>query len=158
MPREEKPLEIKRFRAFMEGYVDFLEEMAAGEAEKYAAILSFDPKRMDKVVARQQAMNMRLGQLEEQREKEQKAAGIAALTFQEIIDRLQGPEKQSFEEIASRFYRAVREIKYFNEKSMSFVQDGLKAAGAAQETPKAPYDHSGKSGDTSGASIFEAQI
>lgn len=142
----------------MEGYVSFLEEMAAGEQDKYAAILSYDPKRMDKVVARQQAMNMRLAQLEEQREKEQEAAGIAALSFQEIIDRLQGQEKQSFEELANRFYKAVREIKYFNEKSMSFVRDGLKAAGAAQETPKAPYDHSGKSGDRAGASIFEAQI
>lgn len=151
-------MEIKRFRAFMEGYVDFLEEMAAGESEKYAAILSYDPKRMDKVVARQQAMNMRLTQLEEQREKEQEEAGIAALTFQEIIDQLEGSQKQDFEEIAGRFYRAVREIKYFNEKSMSFVREGLKAAGAAQEGPKAPYDHSGKSGGTSGASLFEAQI
>ena len=57
-------MQITKFRAFMEGYVSFLEEMAAGEQEKYAAILSYDPKRMDKVVSRQQAINMRLTQLE----------------------------------------------------------------------------------------------
>lgn len=151
-------MEIKRFRSFMEGYVSFLEEMAAGEADKYAAILSYDPKRMDKVVARQQAMNMRLSQLEEQREKEQEAAGIAALSFQEIIDRLEGEEKTEFEGIADRFYKAVREIKYFNEKSMSFVQDGLKMAGA-MEAPKAPYDHSGKaSQESGGVSLLDSQI
>ena len=81
-------MQITKFRAFMEGYVSFLEEMAAGEQEKYAAILSYDPKRMDKVVSRQQAMNMRLTQLEEQREKEQEEAGIAGLTFQQIQDRI----------------------------------------------------------------------
>lgn len=152
-------MEIKRFRTFMGVYVDFLEEMAAGEQDKYAAILSYDPKRMDKVVARQQAMNMRLAQLEEQREREQEEAGIAALSFQEIIDRLQGREKEDFEALAGRFYKAVREIKYFNEKSMAFVQDGLKMVGANAETPKAPYTHSGKSGpDVSGSSLFEAQI
>lgn len=152
-------MEIKRFQTFMEGYVAFLEEMAAGEADKYAAILSYDPKRMDKVVARQQAMNMRLTQLEEQREKEQAAAGIADLSFQEIIDRLEGKPREAFESIADRFYKAVREIKYFNEKSMSFVQDGLKMMGAGQETPKAPYNHSGKSdSDGAGISLFEAQI
>lgn len=151
-------MEIKRFQAFMESYVAFLEEMAAGEADKYAAILSYDPKRMDKVVARQQAMNMRLTQLEEQREKEQEAAGIAALTFQEITDQLDGRDKETFQGISDRFYKAVREIKYYNEKSMSFVQDGLKMMGNG-ETPKAPYDHSGRSGpDASGSSLFEAQI
>ena len=85
-------MQITKFRAFMEGYVSFLEEMAAGEQEKYAAILSYDPKRMDKVVSRQQAMNMRLTQLEEQREKEQEEAGIAGLTFQQIQDRLEGAD------------------------------------------------------------------
>lgn len=144
----------------MEGYVDFLEEMAAGEEEKYAAILSYDPKRMDKVVARQQAMNMQLTQLEEQREKEQQKAGIEALTFQEIIDRLEGEEKAAFAAIADRFQKAVREIKYFNEKSMTFVQDGLKMMGGDKEIPKAPYTHSGKANPDAapGLSLFEAKI
>lgn len=152
-------MEIKRFQTFMEGYVQFLEEMAAGEADKYAAILSYDPKRMDKVVARQQAMNMRLGQLEEQREKEQEAAGIGGLSFQQIIDRLEGKPKEDFQQLADRFFKAVREIKYFNEKSMSFVQDGLKMMGADQQAPKAPYNHSGKSDPNgSGVSLFDSQI
>ena len=152
------PVEIKRFQTFMEGYLDFLEEMAAGEAEKYAAVLSYDPRRMDKVVARQQAMNMRLSQLEEQREKEQEEAGISALSFQEIIDRLQGEQKESFRKMADRFYKAVQEIKYYNERSMDFVQDNLKMVGAKQETPKAPYKHDGRSGQDGGLSLFEKQI
>ena len=153
-------MQITKFRAFMEGYVSFLEEMAAGEQEKYAAILSYDPKRMDKVVSRQQAMNMRLTQLEEQREKEQEAAGIAGLTFQQIQDRLEGAEKEGFESLARRFQKAVDEIKYFNERSMTFVQDGMKMLGMDKETPKTPYTHSGKAGGEGlqGSSLFEAKV
>lgn len=42
------------------------------EKEKYAALVSYDPKRTDKVVAEQQAANMRLAQLEERREEAQR--------------------------------------------------------------------------------------
>ena len=81
-------MDAKRFSAFLGGYVDFLEEMAAGESEKYSALISYNPKRVDKMVSRQQAMNMRLTQLEEQREKEQEAAGFGGLTFSQILARL----------------------------------------------------------------------
>ena len=80
--------DIEKFSAFMEGYVAFLEEMAQGEGEKYAALLSYEAKRVDRVVSRQQAMNMRLSQLEEQREREQEEAGLGGLSFQEILARL----------------------------------------------------------------------
>lgn len=153
-------MQITKFRTFLEGYVNFLEEMAAGEQEKYSAILSYDPKQMDKVVSRQQAMNMRLNQLEEQREKEQEEAGIAALTFQEILDRLEGEEKEAFGQLFRRFQKAVEEVRYFNEKSMTFVQDGIKMLGVEKETPKAPYTHSGKANPESiqGTSLFEAKV
>lgn len=48
------------FRNLMEEYTVFLEEMVEREKEKYAALVSYDPKRTDKAVAEQQAFNMRL--------------------------------------------------------------------------------------------------
>lgn len=57
------------FRNLMEEYTVFLEEMVEREKEKYAALVSYDPKRTDKAVAEQQAFNMRLAQLEERREE-----------------------------------------------------------------------------------------
>ena len=53
-------MQYEKFHEFLKGYVDFLEEMAKGEGEKYSAMLSYDHKQMDKIVSRQQAMNMRL--------------------------------------------------------------------------------------------------
>ena len=86
----------EQYRIFMESYVRFMEEMAEGESKKYAAMLSYDPKRIDHAVSRQQAMNMRLGQMEEQRELEQKRAGLEGLTFQQILARLEPEEREVF--------------------------------------------------------------
>ena len=152
-------MDAKKFSAFLEGYVAFLEELAQGESEKYAALLSYDPKRTDKLVSRQQAMNMRLGQLEEQREREQKDAGFEGLTFSQILARLDKADQGELPEQFKRFGRAVDEIKYFNEKSIAFVKEGMKLMGMPEEGPPvAPYTHSGKQRPESGASLFEARI
>lgn len=151
--------DISKFSAFMEGYVTFLEEMAAGESEKYAAMISYDAKRMDKVVSRQQAMNMRLTQLEEQREREQAEAGLEGMTFQQILDELDREEQGPLPELFPRFFKAVEEIKYFNGKSIAFAKEGLHQLGMNGE-PAAPYTHTGKARPESvrGASLFEAKI
>lgn len=152
-------MSIAKFSAFMEGYVDFLEEMAQGEGEKYAALLSYDHKRVDKVVSRQQAMNMRLTQLEEQREREQEEAGLGGLTFQEILARLDKSQQGKLPELFPRFTRAVGEIKYFNGKSMAFAKEGLQMTGMT-ESPAPPYTPAGKTRPegAQGVSLFEAKI
>lgn len=67
------------FRNLMEEYTVFLEEMVEREKEKYAALVSYDPKRTDKAVAEQQAFNMRLAQLEERREETPAPCGLGRL-------------------------------------------------------------------------------
>ena len=147
--------DIEKFSAFMEGYVAFLEEMAQGEGEKYAALLSYEAKR----VSRQQAMNMRLSQLEEQREREQEEAGLGGLSFQEILARLDKTEQGRLPELFPRFSRAVEEIKYFNGKSMAFAKEGLQMTGM-KDGPAAPYTPAGRirPEGAQGASLFEAKI
>ena len=153
-------MDAKRFAGFLTGYVDFLEEMAQGEGEKYSALLSYDPKRVDRLVSRQQAMNMRLTQMEEQREKEQAACGFEGLVFSEILAKVPKEERGELPDLFRRFGRAVDEIKYFNEKSISFVKEGMKMMGLDEEsTPVAPYTHSGRQRpEGSGGSLFEANI
>jgi len=152
-------MDTKRFSAFLEGYVKFLEEMAEGEREKYSSLISYDPKRIDRVVSRQQAMNMQLNQLEEQREKEQEAAGLGELSFAEILDRVDPRDQGDLPELFRRFGRAVDEIKYFNEKSISFVREGMKLMGMREESvPVAPYTHNGHQRPEGGLSLFEAKV
>ena len=148
------------FRALMEEYIAFLEESVGREKEKYAALVSYDPKRTDKVVAEQQAANMRLAQLEERREETQRQAGWEGLTFRQILERTDGAEKDTLTGLFERFENAVKEIRFYNSRSLSFANDGLRilgAAGVGQQT--GTYDAAGRQRDgVKGASLFETEV
>ena len=152
-------MQMDHFRTFMEGYVSFLEEMAAGESEKYAALISYDAKRIDRIVTGQQAMNMRLSHFEEQREQEQEALGFAGLAFAEILDRLEPPQREPMQELFRRFEMAIYDIKYYNSKSLSFAKEGMQMLGITEGT-KAPYTPKGRQspGAAQSASLFEAKV
>lgn len=122
-------------------------------------ILSYDAKRIDRANSNQQALNMRLAKMEEQREAEQEKAGFAGQTFQEILGKLEGSEQSEFAQLFQRFARAVSDIKYFNAKSMSFAQGGLQILGVVEDDALAgSYGADGKRSEgTSGASLFEKQ-
>lgn len=149
-------VQTERFRLFLEGYVDFLEEMAASESDKYAAIISYNAKRLDQVVAMQQAQNMRLTQLEEQREAQQEAAGLGGLTFAEILEKLPPTERPALQEMFRRFEAAIEQIKFYNAKSVAFAEEGMRLLGL-QKQPEAPYAPDGKKRQE-GTSLFETQI
>ena len=148
------------FRTLMEEYIAFLEESVEREKEKYAALVSYDPKRTDKVVAEQQAANMRLAQLEARREEAQRQAGWEGLTFRQILERTDGAEKDTLTGLFERFENAVNEIRFYNSRSLSFANDGLRrlgAAGVGQQT--GTYDAAGRQRDgVKGASLFETEV
>ena len=148
------------FRTLMEEYIAFLEESVEREKEKYAALVSYDPKRTDKVVAEQQAANMRLAQLEERREEAQRQTGWEGLTFRQILERTDGAEKDTLTGLFERFENAVNEIRFYNSRSLSFANDGLRilgAAGVGQQT--GTYDAAGRQRDgVKGASLFETEV
>ena len=148
------------FRTLMEEYIAFLEESVEREKEKYAALVSYDPKRTDKVVAEQQAANMRLAQLEERREEAQRQAGWEGLTFRENLERTDGAEKDTLTGLFERFENTVNEIRFYNSRSLSFANDGLRilgAAGVGQQT--GTYDAAGRQRDgVKGASLFETEV
>ena len=148
------------FRNLMEEYTVFLEEMVEREKEKYAALVSYDPKRTDKAVAEQQAFNMRLAQLEERREETQRRAGWEGCTFREIIDRAEGAEKEALADLFARFENAINEIRYYNSRSLSFANEGLRILGAAGVGQKAgTYDAAGRQSDgVKGASLVETEV
>ncbi len=152
-------MQLDTYRAFLEDYTRFLEKMAGDEKEKYAAILSYDVKRINRVVSNQQALNMHLAKMEQQREEEQSKAGLEGLNFQQIIERLEGQQREDFDKLFRRFEQALYDIKYFNGKSMSFAQEGLQMLGVDEETVAAPYDASGRQREgTQNVPFFETKI
>ncbi|MDK2812946.1 MAG: hypothetical protein PWQ08_201 [Clostridiales bacterium] len=146
------------FCEFMQQYVEFLEEAAAGEDEKYASLLSYDAKRVNHAIANQQAVNMRLARMEAQREEEQRSAGLEGLTFAQILDEVQGEEHELLAALFVRFRKAVDDIKYFNAKSVAFAREGLRIT-HANEQGNSAYEASGhKSKTPYGTSMFETEV
>ena len=146
------------FCTFMQQYVDFLEQAAAGEDEKYAALLSYDAKRMDRAIAGQQAVNMRLARMEAQREEEQRSAGVEGLTFSQMLEEAQGEEHELLAALFVRFRKAVDDIKFFNAKSIAFAREGLRIT-HANEQGNSAYEASGhKSKTPYGTSMFETEV
>lgn len=154
-------MQTEHFQKFMESYAAFLEELAGAEGEKYAAMVSYDARRVDKVVTTQQAANRQLEQLEKQREEEQAAAGFAGMTFHEILAAVPAEEREGLQAVLTRFEKALLQVKYFNARSTSFAKEGLQMLGLAGQKPVAPYTADGKNhteGSIPSASLFETQI
>lgn len=150
----------REFLVLMEEYTVFLEEMVEREKEKYAALVSYDPKRADKAVAEQQASNMRLAQLEGRREETQRLAGWEGLTFRQILDQTEDSEKDRLAGLFERFENSVNEIRYYNSRALSFANDGLRILGSAGAGKQlGTYDAGGHQRDgAKGASLFETEV
>ncbi len=152
-------MQLDSYRTFLEGYVQFLEKAAEDEAEKYGAMVSYDAKKMNRAVSGQQAVNMQLEKLEQQREEEQRKAGFEGLTFFEILERLNDEDRAEFAQLFTRFGKAVYEIKFLNGKAMRFAQEGLQTLGKQEKQVASPYTASGKQKDgAAGVPFFETQI
>ena len=151
----------REFCAVMEEYTAFLEEAAEREKEKYAALVSYDPKRTDKVVAEQQAANMRLAQLEERRVKAQEAAGWGEMTFRQILEQADDTDRKQLEGLFERFEKAVNDVKYYNGRAIAFANDGLRILGKAGVGQQAAgtYDAAGRQRDENkSVSLFETEV
>ena len=152
-------LQFERYRKFLTEYVQFIEELAKGESEQYAALISYDHKRIDRAVSSQQAMNMRLSKMELQRELEQEKAGFSGLSLQQILERAQGTEEQAYAALLKRLEQAIDQLRYYNGKCVSFAQDGLQILGVEGALPAAPYGSDGRRPDAAqGTSLFETKI
>lgn len=116
---------VAQFYQFMQGYADFMDEMAISEDKKYQALISGEAARLDKAIAELQANIMRLNKLEEQRETIQAESGFGGLLFREIIDKLESGDRSAFMALFERISRTVALIQNSNQKSMSFAELSL---------------------------------
>ena len=143
----------------MKSYADFLEKAAENEKEKYASLLSYERTRTEKVVSEQQVMNMKLNELEEKRIAIQNDMGCKDLTSGQIADALDEEDKENLKSIMSRFENSINTIKYFNRKSLLFVNEGLGMLNAGIEKQSITYGSDGRRPEDSMRSpLFEKEI
>lgn len=153
---------VERFHEFMEEYTSFMSEMVSQEDKKYSALVSGDLEQIDKTIAQQQAMLMKLEKLEEQRIEKQALLGWNGLTFQQILDKLGDDWAPRFGRIFGEIGRLTEQIKYSNEKSMSLAKMNLRINDMISsddiKESYGPDSKPGKKDEDSSGSVFETKI
>ena len=154
-----------RFYQFMVSYAEFMSEMSEQENRKYKALISNDLKQMDKTIAEQQAMLMKLEKMEGQRLDLQRETGWEGLKFREILDRLKGEDQRSFRKLFEQISRLLEQIQTGNEKSISFAKMSLQVSSLlnTDENPEIQQNYTAQKGkpaeeEDAAGSVFETTI
>lgn len=113
------------YRAFLETYASFLEEMGAQAQERYGALVSFNGERMTKAMSGLQSHIMQLKNMEAKRIELQERAGYGGLTFSELVERRPAEEREALRMLLRRIEMAVGNVKFLNERSLDFAREGL---------------------------------
>lgn len=113
------------FEFFME-YSAFLEEMESVQKEKLESVLSDDLSRMERSIKSQQAYAMRLENIENRRIRLQKEAGLADMTFSQLVEQAEPERRNELRVLFGRAQNALSNIKHLNEKALSITREKLR--------------------------------
>ena len=116
---------FEEYRAFLEHYASFLEEMSAQAQAMHGALASFSGEQLTKAMSGMQSHIMQLKNLEARRVELQRAVGYDGQTFAQMIARRPEEEQAALKTLCRRIEMSVENIRYFNEKSQAFAKEGL---------------------------------
>ncbi|MBD5095353.1 MAG: flagellar protein FlgN [Subdoligranulum sp.] len=153
---------FEEYRAFLEHYASFLEEMSAQSQGLHGALASFNGEQLTKAMSGVQSHIMQLKNLEARRVELQREAGYDGLTFAQMIGQRPEAERPALKALCRRIEMCVENIRYFNEKSQAFAKEGLASVqGSGQVTQGgnlyAPPVHGKDKRLTDAPAAFEAK-
>lgn len=152
---------LKEYADFLNGYATFLESMAQDQKDRYSALISFDAESLSHAMAGLQSGVMQLEQMEQRRMELQRKAGFGEATFADILRELAEEDRPVMETLFRRTRIAVWDIKFLNEKALSFAQEGISSIHTERIDPQnnlyAPPAKGGAKRGAGTATVFEAQ-
>lgn len=152
---------LKEYADFLNGYATFLESMAQDQKDRYSALISFDAESLSHAMAGLQSGVMQLEQMEQRRMELQRRAGFGEATFADILRELAEEDRPVMEALFRRTRIAVWDIKFLNEKALSFAQEGINSIHTERIDPQnnlyAPPAKGGAKRGAGTATVFEAQ-
>lgn len=152
---------LKEYADFLDGYATFLESMAQDQKDRYSALISFDAESLSHAMAGLQSGVMQLEQMEQRRIELQHRAGFGDASFADILRTLGEEDRPVMEALFRRTRIAVWDIKFLNEKALSFAQEGVNSIRTERIDPQTNlYAPPAKGGAKRGADapvVFEAQ-
>lgn len=155
-------LPFEEYRAFLEHYASFLEEMSAQAQRLHGALASFNGDQLTKAMSGMQSHIMQLKNLEARRGEMQRGAGYDGLTFAQMIAQRPEEEQAALKTLCRRIEMSVENIRYANEKSQAFAREGLASVQVAGQVTEAknlyaPPVHGKDKRVTDAPAAFEAK-
>ncbi len=150
----------QEYFAFMAEYATFLEHMLDDERNKLLALQSKELPRIEQSIVTSQANAKQLENLETKRLHLQMKAGYNELSFLQILETQDKEELRVLRPLYDSFERNVREIRFFNTKSMAVAKDNMQhlkpgavlpgVAGGEASTGNEPYSRLTQNPESSG--------
>jgi hypothetical protein len=156
-----------KFQQFMLEYTEFFEKTAELEEEKFKALYSREPERIDSALKQQVLTERQTLDLEQQRITMQDELGFGEKKFSEIISDFaeefgaNSPEQKTLHDIFQRLRIAVDKTKLFNGKSLEFAQinlDIIAEISGGDVTDSSTYGAKGEQKDPSKPSFFNKSV
>lgn len=153
--------QLQDYVAFMGEYTDFFENMAEGEKSKLEALSSLNIEKMEQSIARQQATEKLVAQMEQRRMEYQESAGLGGKTLSQIVASLEEPLGKELEKLSQRLSGAIERIKQLNAESMELVRENLdyiSQHAPTEVTGPHGYKPDKKRDESSVVSLFQKKI
>ncbi|MGL5978351.1 MAG: flagellar export chaperone FlgN [Erysipelotrichaceae bacterium] len=119
-------MEQQQFISFLERYMTCFERMVEDEKQRLEALISNDLTAIEKSISMQQANQMRLQSMEEQRMDLLEELGMPDATFQSVIATFEPATQQLLQQYYQRTSDAVALIKTYNQKSKELLELNLQ--------------------------------
>lgn len=138
---------------------DELEVIFALEQTKRQALLSYDIKEVEAISNKQQALYMKLENLEKKRLDCQNLAGFPLKSTSEIVELLNFDDKIVFKEVFDKLYAIADGLKISNKASMDIISIELNILKDRLPVEAQPTSILGKKGYTTyGRSSFNGTV
>lgn len=122
-----------QFFKFLNDYITFFEEVEASAKNKLRVIISFNLSLLEGVIAADEATVMRASALEKQRIQLQLDAGYGVLSLREIIDNMNGENKNELLQIYTRLSQLLDSIRFYNSEAAGIMESNLHDIKTSQD-------------------------
>jgi hypothetical protein len=138
-------MDFQRFYDFTAEYADFFDDFKVKEEEKFKALYSRDPKRIDLAFNEHIKMGDKVQDFETRRIALLSEFGEEGKTLKEIISTFDGNERTKLLSQYDRLSAAVNVVREFNKRSLEFAQMNIDIVNEINGvfTDSTVYDASG---------------
>ncbi len=113
------------FFDFLANYIGFYEQIENQSRERFEYISANNLAGIERSIANDQSAILRAEQMEKKRIDLQEVAGYKSMSMREIIDTIEGEEKEKLSVIYSRLTELLESIQFYNARCTKIVKTNL---------------------------------